>query len=83
MTDTPSPTAFAAMVRDICAPPPANAYVYPGYIATLIKKALTSDPEAVIDHESVRVEHTGDARYAVTCTDHNGTGYEIKVRVRR
>jgi hypothetical protein len=71
------------MVRDICAPPPANVYVSPGYLATLIKRALTSDPESVIDPESVRVEHTGDARYAVTCSDRNGTGYEITVMVRR
>jgi hypothetical protein len=71
------------MVRDICAPPPANAYVYSGYLATLIKKALRNDPERVINHESVRIEHTGDAAYDVTCQDHNGTGYEIKVRVVR
>lgn len=78
------PVAFLDMIGSICAPPPASAYVYSGYIATmLIAKALRNDREAVIEPKTVRIDHTGDAKYAVTCADHNGTRYRITIEVVR
>lgn len=78
------PSAFFNLVASLCAPPPASVYVYSGYLATmLIAKALRNDPEQVICAKSVRIEHIGDAKYAVTCADENGTGYRITVEAVR
>lgn len=54
--------------------------VYPGYIASRIKRWLVnSDPERICTE--AEAHHIGDCRHEVIATDFNGTKYRITVEV--
>jgi hypothetical protein len=57
--------------------------VYPGYIATQVKKGLAAASlhrDAIVA-EVGRTETIGDCRYAMTVTDFNGQQYRVTVEV--
>lgn len=55
--------------------------VYPAYLASRIKRALTeADPEGVIAGVG-DIESLGNSRYAVPVTDADGTSYRVTVEV--
>jgi hypothetical protein len=58
--------------------------VYPGYIASGIRKALKAggalDPECLLTSVG-ELETIGDCRYAIPLTDFNGTKYRVIVEV--
>lgn len=69
---------FTGLLSSLGRPIP---YVYPGYIAHRIHRALSGpDPERIIKIVG-EIQHVGDARYALTVKDEEGNSYRVTVEV--
>lgn len=77
-----TPTIFDGILRGLSRPPVKP--VYPGYLASRVKRGLlsaqTADPERIIATVG-DIETVGDCRYAIVVTDDEGNRYRITVEV--
>lgn len=76
LTAEPVKGIFEALTRFQAIPK-----VYPGYIATRIKKALKAADSENIVADVGEMQTIGDCKYAIPVTDFNGTKYRVTVEV--
>jgi hypothetical protein len=55
--------------------------VFPGYLASKIKRSMKAADSEDIIAEIGDIETIGDCKYAIPVTDFNGTRYRITVQV--
>lgn len=71
------------MLIENCRPIQAPKYVYPLYLASRIRRALSEaewrGDELIIEAGSIDIKTVGDCQYDVTLRDFNGTQYRIVV----